>query len=67
MNENDRLHIIQQAALELFEGDNEAAQEWIRHPVKGLGGRRPVDLVYTDDDTKTVLDLIGRLEYGVFS
>ncbi|MFT6986349.1 MAG: putative toxin-antitoxin system antitoxin component (TIGR02293 family), partial [Psychromonas sp.] len=53
MNEKDRLHNILQVTLEAFDGDNEAAQQWMKHPVKGLGDRRPADMVGTDTDTKT--------------
>ncbi len=67
MNKNDRLHKIQLASLEFFEGNNESAQEWMKQPVKGLGNKRPIDMVCTDADTKTVLDLIGCLDHGVFS
>jgi putative toxin-antitoxin system antitoxin component (TIGR02293 family) len=67
MDKNDRLHKIQLASLAFFEGNNEATQEWMKHPVKGLGNKRPIDMVGTDADTQIVLDLIGCLEHGVFS
>lgn len=55
------------AALTLFENNYHATTEWLNTPVKGLGGRLPVDLLDTEDGAQTVLDLIGRLEHGVFS
>ena len=61
------MYKIQLASIALFEGNNEAAQEWMKHPVKGLRDKRPIDMVGTDADTKIVLDLIGRLEHGAFS
>lgn len=67
MNRKKRLQNISQTALGLFEGDNVAAQLWITQPVKGLGGRRPIDMVDSDDNARVVLDLIGRLKHGVFS
>ncbi|MEZ8612502.1 antitoxin Xre/MbcA/ParS toxin-binding domain-containing protein [Vibrio sp. 10N.222.51.C8] len=55
-----------QAALALF-GSEEAANQWLKHPVRGLGNKRPIDLRSTAEGTKAVLNLIGRLEHGVFS
>ena len=55
-----------QAALALF-GSEEAANHWLKHPVRGLGNKRPIDLLSTAEGAKAVLNLIGRLEHGVFS
>ncbi|MHC9037670.1 antitoxin Xre/MbcA/ParS toxin-binding domain-containing protein [Cobetia marina] len=35
--------------------------------MRGLGGRRPVEMVATTAGAEAVLDLIGRLEHGVFA
>jgi putative toxin-antitoxin system antitoxin component (TIGR02293 family) len=66
-NDEDRLAAITKASLEFF-GDNnkEAAQRWLSHPVRGLGDKRPVDMIHTDEDTKLTLNLIGCLEHGMF-
>lgn len=56
-----------QAARRLFEGDVGAANEWMRSPVRGLGSRRPLDMLTTRVETEAVLDLIGRLERGAFA
>jgi putative toxin-antitoxin system antitoxin component (TIGR02293 family) len=66
MNDEDRLTAITKVTLELFKGDDEAAQRWLNHPVRGLGDKRPVEMVHTDEDTKIVLNLIGCLEHGMF-
>ena len=55
-----------QATLALF-GSEEAANHWLKNPVRGLGNKRPIDMLSTTEDTKAVLNLIGRLEHGVFS
>jgi len=55
-----------QTALALF-GNEEAVNHWLKHPVRGLGNKRPIDMLSTAEDTKAVLNLIGRLEHGVFS
>ena len=67
--ESDRLYRLAEifnAAIELFEGDEEKARKWLNHPVKGLGGERPVGMAITSAETEAALDLIGRLEHGVF-
>jgi putative toxin-antitoxin system antitoxin component (TIGR02293 family) len=40
---------------------------WLTNPVRGLGSRRPLDLARTDVGARMVLDLIDRLEHGVFT
>jgi putative toxin-antitoxin system antitoxin component (TIGR02293 family) len=54
-------------ALALFEGDRNAAAEWITTAQPALGGALPVDLARTDVGAREVETLIGRLEHGVFS
>jgi putative toxin-antitoxin system antitoxin component (TIGR02293 family) len=69
LEEGDRLYrfaLVFKSALELCEGDRERARNWILYPVQGLGGRRPVEMVTTTVGSKAVLDLVGRLEHGVF-
>jgi len=53
--------------LSLFEGDREAATEWLTTAQPGLGGATPIDLASTDVGSREVERLIGRLEHGVFS
>ncbi|MEZ8437763.1 antitoxin Xre/MbcA/ParS toxin-binding domain-containing protein [Vibrio splendidus] len=48
-------------------GSEEAANHWFKNPVRGLGNKRPIDMLSTAEDTKVVIDFIGRLEHGVFS
>ncbi|WP_016955352.1 antitoxin Xre/MbcA/ParS toxin-binding domain-containing protein [Catenovulum agarivorans] len=55
------------AAVELFEGDLAAANQWLKRPVKGLGGKKPIEMLGTSAESEAVLDLIGRLEHGVFA
>jgi putative toxin-antitoxin system antitoxin component (TIGR02293 family) len=52
-------------ALSLFEDGVSAATKWMCSPVRGLGSRRPIDMLCTRVETNAVLDLIGRLERGV--
>jgi putative toxin-antitoxin system antitoxin component (TIGR02293 family) len=62
-----RFRFLFDKARELFEGDADAAREWLKSPVRGLGGQVPMDLARTGFGAKMVEDLIERLEDGVFS
>lgn len=61
-----RLARIVAMAEEVFE-DTERAYRWLREPQRGLGGRVPLDLLTTEAGAREVEDLLGRIEYGVFS
>ncbi|HEY2908783.1 MAG TPA: antitoxin Xre/MbcA/ParS toxin-binding domain-containing protein [Gemmataceae bacterium] len=68
--ESERLFRVAQVferTLQLFEGDAAGARRWLTEPVRGLGQRRPLELARTQVGAQLVLDLIGRLERGVFS
>lgn len=52
-------------ALELFEGDDEAALTWLSRPQPALGGLPPLELAKSDVGAKEIEDLIGRLEHGI--
>jgi putative toxin-antitoxin system antitoxin component (TIGR02293 family) len=53
-------------ALALFEGDRDAAADWLTRPQPALGGAVPLELAKTGLGTREVEALIGRLEHGVF-
>jgi putative toxin-antitoxin system antitoxin component (TIGR02293 family) len=52
-------------AMELFEGDSEAARGWLTSAQPALGGLVPLELARTDVGANEVESLIGRLEYGI--
>lgn len=52
-------------ALELFEGDADAAREWLLDRQLLLGGLVPLELATTDVGALEVERLIGRLEHGI--
>jgi putative toxin-antitoxin system antitoxin component (TIGR02293 family) len=54
-------------ALELFEGDADAARGWLQAPAKALGGERPIVYAGTDLGSREVEALIDRLEHGVLT
>lgn len=68
--ESDRLHrfaTVLVAANTLFDKDMLATKRWLTEPVYGLGDKAPLDMLATSAETQAVLDLIGRLEHGVFA
>jgi putative toxin-antitoxin system antitoxin component (TIGR02293 family) len=52
--------------LELFEGDRDAATEWLMTAQAALGGAAPLDLARTEVGAREVERLVGRLDHGVF-
>lgn len=52
-------------ALELFEGDPDAARQWLLDPQPLLGNAIPLDLAATDVGAIEVERVIGRLEHGI--
>jgi len=39
---------------------------WLHTANRSLGGRKPLELVRTDAGAELVVDVLGRLEHGVF-
>lgn len=48
-------------------GDKEAALAWLRSPNRSLGSARPEELLDTDIGAQSVMDVLGRIEHGVFN
>ncbi len=53
-------------ALEIFETEPDA-RRWLNSPQYGLGGAIPLDYAETEIGAREVEDLLGRIEYGVYS
>lgn len=62
-----RLSRVHTKAVELYEGNEEAALAWLKRKNRALGGVPPVDLIKTETGALQVEHLINRLEYGVYS
>jgi putative toxin-antitoxin system antitoxin component (TIGR02293 family) len=62
-----RLALLFDKATELFEGDRAGAAHWLQSPCKALGQLTPLELAETEIGAREVEDLIGRLEFGVYS
>ncbi len=70
IDESDRLYRLTEVidlATKLFEDDITSAVKWIEAPVKALGNKIPSDMLKTTAGIEEVINLIGRLEQGVFS
>ena len=53
-------------ALEVME-TQETARQWLTSPQFGLGGAIPLEYAETEVGAREVEDLLGRIEYGVYS
>lgn len=62
-----RLSRVLGRAIQLFDGDKDAAVGWMKRPLAALGARSPLALSRTEPGALEVERLIGRLEHGVFS
>ena len=68
--ESDRLLRVSRLfaqALELFEGNRDAATGWLGAAQTALGNAAPLELARTEVGSREVERLIARLEHGVFS
>lgn len=48
-------------------GDAVRARAWLKFPQHGLGGAIPLDYARTETGAREVEDLLGRIDYGVYS
>jgi putative toxin-antitoxin system antitoxin component (TIGR02293 family) len=67
--ESDRLvRVVRIIALahDTFQ-DVENSASWLRRPNRSLGGIRPIDLLKTDNGSRLVEAVLGRIGYGVYS
>jgi len=53
-------------AIEVMESE-ENARQWLNSPQVGLGGAVPLVFAATEVGAREVEDLLGRIEYGVYS
>ena len=66
---SDRLYRLARVAAqaqEVFESAD-TATSWLKRPNRGLNGHTPVELLDTDAGTEQVVELLDRIEYGVYS
>ena len=48
-------------------GDEEKARLWLKSSIAALDGEHPINLLDTPTGIQWVLDVLGRIEYGVYS
>jgi putative toxin-antitoxin system antitoxin component (TIGR02293 family) len=48
-------------------GGIERARAWLKHPQVGLGGAIPLDYASTEAGAREVENLLGRIEYSVYT
>jgi putative toxin-antitoxin system antitoxin component (TIGR02293 family) len=53
-------------ATDVFD-DLDKARAWLKHPQYGLGGIVPLDYASTEAGAREVENLLGRIEYSVYS
>jgi putative toxin-antitoxin system antitoxin component (TIGR02293 family) len=53
-------------ALQVF-GNQDTAKQWLGAPQFGLGGAVPLDYARSEVGAREVENLLGRIEYGVYS
>lgn len=48
-------------------GSPTLADRWLQRPAIALDGRRPADLLATEQGAQSVRELLMRIEYGVYT
>ncbi len=61
-----RLSRLLEHATNVF-GNIEKARAWLKHPQYGLGGAVPLDYAETEIGAREVDNLLGRIEYSVYT
>ena len=61
-----RLTRVIKRAEQVFE-DRDAALDWLNSGNAALAGASPLSLLDTDEGAESVIDMLGRIEHGVFS
>ena len=60
-----RLARLFERAIEVM-GSEQGAQQWFQSPVKGLGGKTPLEFADTEPGAQEVAAMLDRIEDGVF-
>lgn len=50
-----------------FDGDTEAARQWLATAQVGLGGKVPLALARSKRGEKLVMQLLTRIDFGVYA
>ena len=60
-----RLAQVYDMAFDVF-GEQKKAESWLKKPARGLGGKIPLEYADTDLGAHEVINLLGRIDHGVF-
>lgn len=60
-----RLAQVCDMAFNVF-GSRKKAESWLKKPARGLGGKIPLEYADTDLGAHEVINLLGRIDHGVF-
>jgi putative toxin-antitoxin system antitoxin component (TIGR02293 family) len=61
-----RLMRIISLAISALESEGHA-REWLKRPLRELGGRTPLQMAATEPGAREVERVLGRLEHGIFA
>ena len=61
-----RISLLLENATSVF-GYVEKARAWLKHPQYGIGGAVPLEYAQTEVGAREVDDLLGRIDYSVYS
>ncbi|MBI3697502.1 MAG: DUF2384 domain-containing protein [Acidobacteria bacterium] len=67
--ESDRLYRLASLAAHAVEvlGSAEDAARWLRHPNRALGRAVPLELLDTEIGARQVDEILGRIQFGMYS
>lgn len=43
------------------------AREWLRRPLRELGGQTPLELAATEPGAREIERVLGRIDHGIFA
>lgn len=58
--------LVYSKGVDVF-GSEENSASWFKNPVCALGNARPLDCLDTIVGTEMIMNLLGRIEYGVYT
>jgi putative toxin-antitoxin system antitoxin component (TIGR02293 family) len=67
--ESERLYRLAKvlASAESVLGSKDKARHWLNSPNRALGEVAPLCLLETESGTDEVMNVLGRIEYGIYS
>ncbi len=66
MHKKIQLRLLKTKGIHAFE-NRDRFYRWLNTPCPALGDKMPAKLIETPESFQQVLDVLGRIEYGVYS